>query len=405
MNIVFSDMPLPTEQTKSIFLEGPSPRSEDITDWRHEALRALRSTAFDGTVYIPIPRNRFYPTDGFDNKEGWTYDGQVAWEQSARAMADVLLCWVDRRIDRAREDLGMPGFTTNVEFGEDLHTGRLVYGRPDDADKISYLDQCVRAAGLVVHASIASVVAEATERLGEGARRIGGETQIPLLIWRTKAFQSWYSNLLLAGNRLDGARILSHVAFGSPSSPFVFSFTIKVKVWVAAEMRHKSNEIIVARPDIAAVVALHKSDEGTLRVILVREFRSPVNNSLGMVYELPAGSCREDNLAPNVNAQQELHEETGLLIADTTRFKAIGARQLAATFSTHRAHVFGVELEDHEFERLLASQGVAFGEPAATDSGERTYVEISDIEQLFELPLDYSTLGMIYEALHVLGRE
>ena len=401
MNIVFSDMPMPTEQTQSIFLEGPSPRNRDLGDPRHEFVATLNALSFKGTLFIPVPRHRFYPGDTFGNEVGWTYDGQVAWEQSARSMSDVLLCWVDRRIDRTREDLGMPGFTTNVEFGEDRHSGKLVYGRPDGAEKTTYLDDCVIKDGMVVHSTIESACKEALVRLGEGSRRVGGETQVPLFIWRTKSFQTWYANLQQAGNRLDGAKVLGHVCFGSPISPFVFSYTIKVNVWVAAEQRHKSNEIIISRPDISAVVALHRSTDGTLRVILVREFRSPVNNALGMVYELPAGSCRDNAVGPDENAKQELHEETGLLIEDVSRFRQVGCRQLAATFSTHRAHVLAVELDDHEFDRLVASQGVAFGEKGSTETGERTYVEISDVARIFELPVDYSTLGMIYEALNV----
>ena len=34
----------------------------------------------------------------------------------------------------------MPAFTTNVEFGYWIHTGKVLYGRPDDAKKIKYLD-------------------------------------------------------------------------------------------------------------------------------------------------------------------------------------------------------------------------------------------------------------------------
>ena len=34
----------------------------------------------------------------------------------------------------------MPAFTTNVEFWYWLHTGKVVYGRPDNAEKIKYLD-------------------------------------------------------------------------------------------------------------------------------------------------------------------------------------------------------------------------------------------------------------------------
>lgn len=34
----------------------------------------------------------------------------------------------------------MPAFTTNVEFGYWIHTGKVLYGRPDKAKKIKYLD-------------------------------------------------------------------------------------------------------------------------------------------------------------------------------------------------------------------------------------------------------------------------
>ena len=33
-----------------------------------------------------------------------------------------------------------PAFTTNVEFGQWIHTGKILYGRPDEARKIKYLD-------------------------------------------------------------------------------------------------------------------------------------------------------------------------------------------------------------------------------------------------------------------------
>lgn len=36
--------------------------------------------------------------------------------------------------------LDLPAFTTNVEFGYWLHSGKVIYGRPDNASKIKYLD-------------------------------------------------------------------------------------------------------------------------------------------------------------------------------------------------------------------------------------------------------------------------
>ena len=34
----------------------------------------------------------------------------------------------------------MPAFTTNVEFGYYIHTGKITYGRPEKAPKTKYLD-------------------------------------------------------------------------------------------------------------------------------------------------------------------------------------------------------------------------------------------------------------------------
>jgi hypothetical protein len=53
---------------------------------------------------------------------------------------------LERYLDPQLKSLGLPGFTTNVEFGYCLALKRLViYGRPDDARKIGYLDRLYRA--------------------------------------------------------------------------------------------------------------------------------------------------------------------------------------------------------------------------------------------------------------------
>lgn len=404
MQLVFSDQHLPGAQTKSIFLAGPSPRSPEVPDWRPLALAELTRLGFDGTVYIPIPKGRF--EGGGVDAPGWTYDGQVEWEANARAMADIIVFWVPRVLDMSRKDLGMPGFTTNFEMGEDATTSKVLYGRPPHAPKCAYLDQKALDYGLQVHETLESLLAQAVERLGEGAYRLGGEADVPLFVWRTPAFQGWYSNLKAAGNRLDGARVLGHVTVGKG---FLFCFILKVSVWVHAEQRHKSNEIIVARPDTSAVLAVHRSEgpKGqVLQVVLVREFRSPVSNSEGFVYELPAGSSTKPGMDPKVNAQHELDEETGLLIEDLGRFKFVGKRQLAATFSVHTAELYAIELTDDEFAQLCATaaSGAPRGESASPDglSGERTYVELTTLQDIFQLPVDYATLGMLMDGLRAL---
>ena len=56
------------------------------------------------------------------------------WEREALIEATVIMFWVPRSFPE------MPALTTNVEFGYWLHSGKVIYGRPDNATKIKYLD-------------------------------------------------------------------------------------------------------------------------------------------------------------------------------------------------------------------------------------------------------------------------
>jgi 8-oxo-dGTP pyrophosphatase MutT (NUDIX family) len=87
---------------------------------------------------------------------------------------------------------------------------------------------------------------------------------------------------------------------------------------------------------------------------LVREFRSPANNALGYVFEAPGGSSTKPGKDPLENAADELREELGLTIDDLSRFKTVGTRQVAATLSTHKAHVYAIELTGAEMDYLEA---------------------------------------------------
>ncbi len=401
MQIVFSDQPLPAQQVKSIFLAGPSPRAGDIQDWRPQAIRLLQETGFDGTVFVPIPSYRFDQAFARTEQPGWSYENQVAWEVAARQMSDVIAFWVPRIVDTSRSDLGMPAFTTNFEMGEDLGTGRVRYGRPADAVKCSYLDDRARQKRLTVFDSLDALLRDCVAALGEGALRQGGESRVPLQIWQTEYFQQWYANLKAAGNRLDDAKVVStaHAASGP-----LFAFILWVKVWVESEQRYKANEVVVSRKDAAAVFAFTRN-EGEARIALVKEFRSPVSNTEGFVYELPGGSSFKPNEDPLRCASAELHEETGLPLLEPARFSQVALRQLAATFSTHRASVFAVELRPEEFAHLeqAQAQNAYFGENPLADNAERTYVRTCSVSELMSLPVDYSTLGMVFECLVKLG--
>lgn len=110
---------------KSIFLAGPTPRDEFAVSWRNEALKYLKDKGFDGIVYVPE-----YST--WKPKE--SYIDQAVWERIGLENASIILFWIPRSIP------DMPRYTTNVEFGYWLHSGKVLYGRPDGAPKTKYLD-------------------------------------------------------------------------------------------------------------------------------------------------------------------------------------------------------------------------------------------------------------------------
>ena len=110
---------------KSIFLAGPTPRENNIESWRKYACKYLEDIGFNGIVYVP-------EYSIWKPKEDYT--DQVLWEREALSNATIIAFWIPRKLP------DMPAFTTNVEFGYWLHTGKVLYGRPNDARKIKYLD-------------------------------------------------------------------------------------------------------------------------------------------------------------------------------------------------------------------------------------------------------------------------
>lgn len=383
MQIIFSDQPIPNTMTKSIFLAGPSPRNNTHYDWRKDAIGHLESVGFDGTVFLPYPKKVY---EG-DETGKWHYDNQVAWECAARKISDVIAFWVPRDIKG-----GMPAFTTNVEFGEDLNSGKIVYGRPDNAEKCRYLDKRAIEKNLHIYTTLEGVLNEAVKTVGVGSYRSGPEVNIPLFIWETEQFQGWYSSVKQNGNVLCDANVLHHFKVGNN----LFSFTLWVDLFVTSENRHKNNEFVFSRKDISVIVPYYNDGNDTYTV-LIKEFRSPVRNEKGIVYEIPGGSSFKPGINPLTNARDELFEETGIRITDENRFKYCGSRQLVATLSAHVAHLYGVELTKNEFNELYnhANQNTILGE----HSDERITLEIVKTQNLFDMPLDYSNIGMIFEVI------
>jgi ADP-ribose pyrophosphatase YjhB (NUDIX family) len=382
----------PPSYRASIFLVGPTPRGDDATSWRPEALKSI-ATIFHQVdidslaVFIPEVR------------EGgvYRYLDQVEWEKKHLEMADVLLVWVPRDMKTS-----LKGLTTNIKFGKYVDSGKLFYGRPENADNIRYLDWLYTSTTTRTPANtLAGVTEEVVNYLQTHLTRChhqlrqGGERWVPLTIWCNHSFQSWYQSQRRAGNQLVAAKVLW--TFMIHKVHFLFSYALHVDVWIAAENRVKSNEFILSRPDISVVVAYwkHPTDWLESEIILIKEFRSPARTPDGFVHELPGGSSFKGG-DPLQLASHELQEETSLQIP-ADRFKYLGSKQIAATWSTHVADVYAIALEKSEMDaaRELVQSGQTFG---VAEDTEHTYVEICKLKDIGNL-VDWSMEGMIYRAL------
>jgi len=116
-------------QGPSIFLAGPTVRGNQphLTSWRFEAIEEFKRQGFEGSLIIP----EFTSKTESDKGKEWI----PLWESNGLKKADVILFW----IPRTRELIAL---TTNMEFGfwQGKEPQKMVYGRPDDAYRIGYLD-------------------------------------------------------------------------------------------------------------------------------------------------------------------------------------------------------------------------------------------------------------------------
>lgn len=139
MKIIYALEPL----EKSIFLAGPTPRSDDVPSWRPKAIELLNWFGYEGTVIVP---------ETSDGQWKHNYDDQVYWEWAGLNQASVILFWIPRTID------DMPAFTTNVEFGMFAASSKVVYGRPNDTPKMKYLDSLAERYNIPIYTTLESAV-------------------------------------------------------------------------------------------------------------------------------------------------------------------------------------------------------------------------------------------------------
>jgi 8-oxo-dGTP pyrophosphatase MutT (NUDIX family) len=381
MQIVYAHEKAPQTITKSIFLAGPTPRSQSISSWRPEALEILACEGYDGVVFVPEPRG------GEREKD---YIKQVEWEEKHLNMADCILFWIPRELK------SMPALTTNTEFGVWQDSGKVVFGAPLEAEKVRYQHYYAAKLGVPISNSLQDTVCEALIFLKDGAKRIDGEREVPLHIWNTPCFQQWYGAQKTVGNRMDGAKVVWTFRVGL-GRKFVFFWALHVNIHIVAENRNKTNEVVLSRPDISTVMMYQKATNlKDSIVVLIREFRSPAATCDGFVWEIPGGSSFKPGGNPLELAAAECGEETGLCI-EPVRVKYHACRQLVSTLSSHKAHVFSVEITPEELDFLRKQKGIAHG---VIEDTERTYVEVKKLGEIMEEEkVDWSMLGMILSVL------
>ncbi|TRO55589.1 NUDIX hydrolase [Candidatus Bathyarchaeota archaeon] len=399
MKVIYAGEALPPTFSKSIFLAGPTPRKDTVQSWRPEALAILELLGYDGVVYVPEYRPgsdlEWNSKVGKDNiLLNFAHNEQIQWETTCLEMSDCIVFWVPRELGT------MPALTTNDEWGTWKKTGKVVFGCPPTAPKTRYQKHFAEKLSVPTADTLAGTLKNAVDMVSQGAERTKGERNIPLMIWNTKAFQSWYDSHKTVGNYLDGAKVLWSFRAG-PNKKFVFAYTIHVKVYVADEDRCKVNEFVFFRTDISCVVLYHKaSNLRESEVVLIKEFRSPVRNEDGFVYEVAGGSSFKEGQDPVQVASDEVFEETGIRIAPG-RFRCFKSRQIAATVSSHHAYMYAAEITEEElaYAKKAEAENKMFGNNV-TDS-EQTYVRVVTIDDVLEhrVPIDWSMVGMILRAI------
>lgn len=383
LKVIYSDQKLPTNVTKTIFLAGPTPRTGEVDTWRNEAVEVLKSLNYDGTVFIPEP-------SGGEFKH--SYDDQVEWELAALNRADIIVFWVPRNLKT------FPAFTTNVEFGCWITSGKVVFGYPPEAEKMQYLEYLAKQNNVKSHSTLEDTLKEAVDRIGEGAERVDGEVEVPLYIWNAPSFQNWYEAQTKAGNTLEHAKLLFNARSGL-NKDNVFFWILWVDMYIAKENRNKTIEFVASRTNATAIM-LYKKAENLMdtQVILVKEFRSPASTNDGYVWELPGGSSENETEDEILVAVNEVKEETDFKISKS-RMKFIQQRQVNETLLANQVSLFAAELDDSEIEWFKSQKGEAKGNIEDT---ERTFIEVVTLKDILEKELvDWLNLGMIMKVLSI----
>ncbi|MBW5480586.1 hypothetical protein GPJ59_01370 [Streptomyces bambusae] len=206
----------PESWAAAVYLCGPTPTDPAEPSWRPDAVAALRS-AWSGAgrlvVFLPEPvSGGGYPA----------YADQIAWEEDAMRRSDVILFWIPR--DMAR----LPGLVSNIKWGSWCDSGRAVLGAPPEAERMAYLLHFADALGVPVERTLTGAAGAALRAVGPGSVRSGGERAVPLTVWRTEPFRTWYAACREVGNQLLDARVEWYAPAAGPDGAAAWLLTVTV---------------------------------------------------------------------------------------------------------------------------------------------------------------------------------
>lgn len=324
-----------------------------------------------------------------------------------RMVSDIIISWVPRELKT------MPALTTNIEFGEDLWTGKILYGRPDDAEKCRYLDKrWFEITNKEPFNSLEEILTEAINLLQNSIERTGIKKIVPSMNFGLDSFNNWFhhhekniENIQTILN-INSAETIEYNKFKIPNlypteKPFLNISRVRMKI--ENENRIKSNEIIISRPDINVIVPIYYNKKKNIKLLLVNEFRVNVLNEKNYVKECPSGSSNTKRVGLD-SAIEEMKEETGLEIAKE-RCIYVDSKQSFATLLTHKTHIWYVQLTKEEYKNIKKSikEKKIFGIDAednnTENSGEKIHLSIVENKNIYKENIDLNTLGIINSAI------
>lgn len=381
MKIIYSQQPIPHRLSKSIFLAGITIRSkEEGISWRYEAISFLQNIGYDGVVFIPEFENEILNTT-----QDFDYSEQIEWEDKCMAISDRIIFWIARDLDNKTF-----GLTSNVEYGKYMNSGKVFLGFPKNADKMRYLEHHAKNLNIPIYNDIKRLLIDVNESIGDGAERSGTDVLIPLNVWNHQGFKNWHKSVYDIGNSIADIKTeyVKHV------NDNIFFVSIWAKIYIRDENRYKDNEIAFMRSDISSCVLFRKDKNNILNsdIVLIKEFRTPVNNITGKVWKITGGSSFKNDISAFNIIIEEIQEELGINI-DSERLMYYQARQLQATTLTHKSHLYYCELNDAEIDYLISQKDIVKGNISET---ERTYTEVVKLSSILNTEVvDWSNLGQI----------